>query len=74
MGSPPEWVVSFQDEVWWSRLARPDLNAWAASEPMRFHQGEADKEDTAPEALACCGLLSRLSAFWGCGEGTAGLR
>ena len=57
MESHPDWVVGFQDEVWWSRLARPDLHAWAPSEPMRLHQVQADKEDTAPKALACYGLL-----------------
>ena len=24
----PDWVLGFQDETWWSRLARPELHAW----------------------------------------------
>jgi len=23
----PTWTLGFQDEVWWSRLARPELHA-----------------------------------------------
>ena len=53
----PDWVLGFQDEVWWSRLARPDLHAWAGDEPMRLRQLEAGKDDPDPKALACYGLL-----------------
>jgi hypothetical protein len=50
-------VLGFQDEVWWSRLARPTPHAWAGSEPMRLHEPAA--EDVGPEAKApaCYGLL-----------------
>jgi hypothetical protein len=50
-------VLGFQDEVWWSRLARPDLHAWAGGEPLRLHEPPADAADTDPKALACYGLL-----------------
>jgi hypothetical protein len=50
-------VLGFQDEVWWSRLARPDLHAWAGPEPLRWHEPPADAEDREPKALACYGLL-----------------
>jgi transposase len=53
----PEWVLGYQDEVWWSRLARPDLHAWAGGEPLRLHEPPADPEDPDPKALACYGLL-----------------
>ncbi len=53
----PDWVLGFQDEVWWSRLARPGLHAWAGEEPMRLHEPAADAGDHAPQALACYGLL-----------------
>ena len=53
----PDWVLGFQDEVWWSRLARPDLHAWAGDEPMRLRQLEAVRDDPDPKALACYGLL-----------------
>src|SRR5439155_10149500 len=26
--SHPDWALGFQDEVWWSRLARPCLRCW----------------------------------------------
>jgi hypothetical protein len=50
-------VLGFQDETWWSRLARPDLRLWAGGEPARLHQLEAEKDDPDPKALACYGLL-----------------
>ncbi len=53
----PDWVLGFQDEVWWSRLARPELHAWVDGDPMRMHQAEAEAVDAGPKALACYGLL-----------------
>jgi hypothetical protein len=50
-------VLGYQDEVWWSRLARPDLHAWSAGEPMRLHEPPTDPADGDPKALACYGLL-----------------
>jgi len=49
-------VLGFQDEVWWSRLARPALHAWAG-EPLRLHEPAAEAADGDPKALACYGLL-----------------
>jgi transposase len=51
-----DWVVGFQDEVWWSRLAQPRLHTWGAS-GLRLTQKARQKADTAPKALACYGLL-----------------
>ena len=53
----PDWVLGFQDEVWWSRLARPALHAWSGGEPMRLRELDAGKGDPDPKALACYGLL-----------------
>jgi transposase len=53
----PDWVLGFQDESWWSRLARPDLHAWTGEQPLRLQQLEAAKDDPDPKALACYGLL-----------------
>jgi transposase len=53
----PEWVLGFQDETWWSRLARPALHAWTGDEPLRLQQLEAAKDDPDPKALCCYGLL-----------------
>ena len=49
-------MLGFQDEVWWSRLARPGLHAWSDDGPPRLHEppSEADGD---PKALACYGLL-----------------
>jgi hypothetical protein len=55
--SHPGWVVGFQDECWWSRLARPDLRAWAGGEPVRLLELAPDRNDPDPKALACYGLL-----------------
>jgi len=50
-------VLGFQDECWWSRLAQPDLHAWAAEDPLRLQELAVCKGDTDPKALACYGLL-----------------
>ena len=55
--SHPDWVLGFQDETWWSRLALPSLHAWAGKRPLRLLQREADKADPDPKALSCYGLL-----------------
>src|SRR5262245_5688633 len=50
----PDWVLGWQDETWWTRLAQPDLFAWAGDEPLRLVPHE---RGGGPEALACYGLL-----------------
>jgi len=49
-------VLGFADEVWWSRLAHPNLHAWTDGDPMRLVQHTADTYDPDPKALACYGL------------------
>jgi hypothetical protein len=50
--------LSFQDEVWWSRVTQPNLHAWAeADEVLRLVEQAAAKNDPDPKALACYGLL-----------------
>jgi hypothetical protein len=58
--SHPTWALGFQDEVWWSRLARPSLRTWAEEDdrPRLVEQAVA-KDDPDPKALACYGLLLR---------------
>jgi hypothetical protein len=51
--------VGFEDETWWSRLARPALHAWTAGAPLRVVQQTVAKNDPDPKALACFGLLVR---------------
>ena len=53
----PDWVLGFQDETWWSRLALPSLHAWTGERPLRLLQREAGKDDPDPKALSCYGLL-----------------
>ena len=49
-------MLGYQDETWWSRLARPAMHSWA-DEPMRLKQLEAAGADPDPKAPACYGLL-----------------
>ena len=49
--------MGFQDEVWFSRLAQPNLHAWTDAKPLRLLEKETDKTDPDPKALACYGLL-----------------
>ncbi len=56
----PDWALGFEDEVWWSRLARPALHAWAeADQPVRLVEQAVATDDPDPKALACYGLLVR---------------
>jgi hypothetical protein len=56
----PTWVLGFQDEVWWSRLARPSLRTWIEEDDrLRLVEQTVAKDDPAPKALACYGLLVR---------------
>jgi hypothetical protein len=56
-GRHPEWVLGFQDEVWWSRLAQPTLHTWTDHKPLRLLQHEPDRHDLEPKAVACYGML-----------------
>jgi hypothetical protein len=54
----PEWVLGYQDECWWSRLALPAMRAWTAEgDPLRLIERSVPKGDTDPKALSCYGLL-----------------
>ena len=53
----PDWVLGFQDECWWSRLAQPRLNAWVAGQPLHLMERDSDRTDPDPKALARYGLL-----------------
>ena len=54
----PEWVLGYQDECWWSRLALPAMHAWPAEgDPLRLCERVVPKGDTDPKALSCYGLL-----------------
>jgi len=56
----PDGLLGFEDEVWWSRLARPALHAWQDdAHPLRLVEQTAARDDPDPKALACYGLLAR---------------
>jgi transposase len=56
----PEWLLGFEDEVWWSRLAQPALYAWQEdTQPLRLVAQTVARDDPDPKALACYGLLTR---------------
>lgn len=58
--SHPTWALGFQDEVWWSRLARPSLRTWIGEDDrLRLVEQTVAKDDPDPKALACYGLLLR---------------
>src|SRR5437762_1336149 len=52
----PGRAFGFADEVWFSRLARPALHAWAAAGGrLRLAAHAADPADPEAKALACYG-------------------
>ena len=56
----PTWALGFQDEVGWSRLARPSLRTWIEeADRLRLVEQAVAKDDPDPKALACYGLLLR---------------
>jgi hypothetical protein len=56
----PDWALGFEDETWFSRLARPSLHTWGkAGKPLRLVEQSIPKDDPDPKALACYGLLVR---------------
>jgi transposase len=64
--SHPDWVLGFQDETWWSRLAQPARHSWTESEqPLRLLEQTVATNDPDPKALACYGLLRHdTGAIW----------
>jgi transposase len=56
----PDWLLGFEDEVWWSRLTRPALHAWQEDDhPLHLREQTVARDDPDPKALACYGLLAR---------------
>jgi hypothetical protein len=55
--NPDTWVIGFEDECWWSRLARPSLNSWVQEgEPLHLIEQSVAKDDPDPKAISCYGL------------------
>jgi hypothetical protein len=58
----PTWVLGFEDEVWWSRLAQPQLHSWMPTDRgLRLVEPTLPPHDPDPKALACYGLLLRAT-------------
>jgi hypothetical protein len=55
--SHADWVLGYQDEVWFSRVAQPHLHAWTADKPLPLQLLSAAPHDSETKALACYGLL-----------------
>lgn len=54
----PDWVLGYQDETWWTRLALPAMRARAAEgDRLRSVERAVPAADADPEALSCYGLL-----------------
>jgi hypothetical protein len=53
----PDWVLGFEDEVWWSRIAQPSIHAWTDDPPMRVQLLRSDRDDPDPDAICCYGFL-----------------
>ncbi len=55
-------MLGFEDEVWWSRLAQPDLHSWTeGDDQLHLEQKAVGADDPDPHALACYGLLLRAT-------------
>jgi hypothetical protein len=61
---PPTWGLGFADEVWWSRLAQPQLHSWMpAPHGLRLVEKALEKADRTPKALTCYSLLLRATSI-----------
>jgi transposase len=58
-----DWAIGFQDEVWWSRLAQPNLHSWTEDAPLKLVAREDKKDDPDPKALACYGIDIRFEKY-----------
>ena len=50
--TPPDIVLGFEDEVWWSREAQPQMHAWSDDKPIHLVERTAPAKD--PEGKAAC--------------------
>jgi hypothetical protein len=52
----PDMVLGFEDEVWWSREAQLQREAWSDDEPVRLVDKTIPVKDPEGKAMACWGL------------------
>lgn len=70
-----DWVLGFEDETWWSRVAQPTLSAWSDPDrPLHLIEQSVAKDDPDPKALAVYGLLLRLAGPDGSAQEVVWLR
>jgi hypothetical protein len=50
---PPDLVLGFEDEVWWSREAQPPMHAWSAGKPVRLAEKTVPAKDPEGKAMGC---------------------
>ena len=60
----PTWALGKASEVWWSRLAQPEMHTWRhADQITRLYELARAKDDPDPKALAhatgCCFAAAR---------------
>jgi hypothetical protein len=48
--------LGFEDEVWWSRTAQPQMPAWSDGKPVRLVEKAVPAKDPEGKAMACYGL------------------
>ena len=66
-----DWVVGFEDECCWSRVAQPTLHSFSeVGEPLRLVEQSVTKDDPDPKAISCYRLYvaqiknKRRYALW----------
>jgi hypothetical protein len=51
----PDIALGFEDEVWWSREAQPQMHAWSDDRPVRLVEKTVPAKGPEGKALACYG-------------------
>src|SRR5438874_12054717 len=65
----PDWLLGFEDEVWWSRLAHPALYAWQEDDqPLRLIEQTVARDDPRSQGA---GLLRPPGPLLGDGRSAA---
>jgi hypothetical protein len=52
----PDIALGFEDEVWWSREAQPQMHAWGADKPVHLVEKTVPAKAPEGKAIACYGL------------------
>jgi hypothetical protein len=52
----PDLALGFEDEVWWSREAQPQMPAWSDDHPRRLVEKTVPAKAPEGKAVACSGL------------------